>query len=95
MIDAVFGVGLNREVTEGSVFAAAIDADEPTAGGHDRVPPTLPAAWRRTPAEFWDGAVRADETVTFTFPKIGQAVGEGAVCSGTGVSCGTSVFRQT
>ena len=37
VIDAVFGVGLSREVAEGSVFAAAIDAMKSRR-------PTLPAA---------------------------------------------------
>ena len=80
VIDAVFGVGLSREVAEGSVFAAAIDAMNQSRG-------KIAAADIASGVEADTGrilgrAVRADSTVTFTFPKIGQAVGDGAVCSG-------------
>ena len=85
VIDAVFGVGLSREVAEGSVFAAAIDAMNQSRG-------KIAAADIASGVEADTGrilgrAVRADSTVTFTFPKIGQAVGDGAVCSGEVTVC--------
>ncbi len=69
----MFGVGLSREVAEGSVFAAAIDAMNQSRG-------KIAAADIASGVEADTGrilgrAVRADSTVTFTFPKIGQAVG--------------------
>ena len=85
VIDAVFGVGLSREVAEGSVFAAAIDAMNQSRG-------KIAAADIASGVEADTGrilgrAVRADRTVTFTFPKIGQAGGDGAVCSGEVTVC--------
>ena len=85
VIDAVFGVGLSREVAEGSVFAAAIDAMNQSRG-------KIAAADIASGVEADTGrilgrAVRADSTVTFTFPKIGQAVGDGAVYSGEVTVC--------
>lgn len=81
VIDAVFGVGLSREVAEGSVFAAAMDAMNRSGGRI--VAADIASGVEADTGRILGRAVRADETVTFTFPKIGQAVGDGAVCSGT------------
>ena len=72
-------------MAEGSVFAAAIDAMNQSRG-------KIAAADIASGVEADTGrilgrAVRADSTVTFTFPKIGQAVGDGAVCSGEVTVC--------
>ena len=80
VIDAVFGVGLSREVAEGSVFAAAMDAMNRSGGRI--VAADIASGVKADTGRILGRAVRADETVTFTFPKIGQAVGDGAVYSG-------------
>ena len=80
VVDAVFGVGLSREVAEGSRFAAAIDAMN--ASRAKIVSADIASGVEADTGRILGRAVRADRTVTFTFPKIGQAVGDGAVCSG-------------
>ena len=80
MVDAVFGVGLSREVAAGSVFAAAIDAMN--ASRAKVVSADIASGVEADTGRILGRAVRADRTVTFTFPKIGQAVGDGAVYSG-------------
>ena len=80
MVDAVFGVGLSREVADGSLFAAAIDAMN--ASRAKIVSADIASGVEADTGRILGRAVRADRTVTFTFPKIGLAVGDGAVCSG-------------
>ena len=80
VVDAVFGVGLSREVAAGSVFAAAIDAMN--ASRAKIVAADIASGVEADTGRILGRAVRADRTVTFTFPKIGQAVGDGAVYSG-------------
>ena len=79
-VDAVFGVGLSREVADGSLFAAAIDAMN--ASRAKIVSADIASGVEADTGRILGRAVRADRTVTFTLPKIGQAVGNGAVCSG-------------
>ena len=80
VIDAVFGVGLNREIAPDSVFAATIDAMNASRGKILAV--DIASGVSADTGAILGRAVRAEETVTFTFPKIGQAVGDGAVYSG-------------
>ncbi|WP_300412652.1 NAD(P)H-hydrate dehydratase [uncultured Oscillibacter sp.] len=80
IIDAVFGVGLSRDIAPGSRFAAAVDLINQCRG-------TVVAADIASGVEADTGrvlgrAVRADRTVTFSLEKIGQAVGDGALLSG-------------
>lgn len=80
VIDAIFGVGLSREVAPESKFAAAIDLINSCRG-------TVIAADIASGVEADTGrmlgrAVRAARTVTFSLKKIGQAAGEGALLSG-------------
>ncbi len=81
VIDAIFGVGLSRAIDPDSRYAAAVQL-------MNRCPGAVVAADIASGVEADTGrilgcAVRADKTVTFTLPKIGQAVGDGAVFSGT------------
>ena len=80
VVDAMFGVGLSREVAAGSVFAAAIAAMN--ASRAKIVSADIASGVEADTGRILGRAVLADRTVTFTFPKIGQAVGDGAVCSG-------------
>lgn len=80
VVDAVFGVGLSRDIAPDSVFAAAVDLI-------NRCPGTVVAADIASGVAADTGnilgrAVRAAVTVTFTLPKLGQFVGDGAVYSG-------------
>ena len=80
LIDAIFGVGLSREIDLSSRFAAAVNLINQCRG-------TVIAADIASGVEADTGrilglAVKADRTVTFSLPKLGQAVGDGALFSG-------------
>ena len=80
IIDAVFGVGLSRNILPESVYARAIDL-------MNGAPAPVVAADIASGVAADSGAVlgcavRADRTITFTLPKIGQFVGDGALYSG-------------
>ena len=80
VIDALFGVGLSRPIGAGTPFAAAVDwMNESRAAV---VAADIASGVSADTGAVLGRAVRADRTVTFTLPKIGQAVGEGAVLSG-------------
>ena len=81
VVDAVFGVGLSRNIAPDSKFAAAVDLINSCRKG------TVIAADIASGVEADTGrvlgrAVRADRTVTFSMPKTGQFAGDGAVLSG-------------
>ena len=80
VIDALFGVGLSRPIGAGTPFAAAVDwMNESRAAV---VAADIASGVAADTGAVLGRAVRADRTVTFTLPKLGQAVGEGAVLSG-------------
>ena len=80
VIDALFGVGLSRPIGAGTPFAAAVDwMNESRAAV---VAADIASGVSADTGAVLGRAVRADRTVTFTLPKIGQAVGEGAALSG-------------
>lgn len=75
VIDALFGVGLSRPIGAGTPFAAAVDwMNESRAAV---VAADIASGVSADTGAVLGRAVRADRTVTFTLPKIGQAVGEG------------------
>ena len=80
IIDALFGVGLSREIDPASKFAAAIDLMNGCRGAV--VAADIASGVEADTGRVLGRAVRADRTVTFTLKKIGQAVGEGALLSG-------------
>ena len=78
VLDALFGVGLSREV-EGP-WAAAVDLIGTCKG--KVVSADVPSGIDADTGRILGRAVRADRTVTFTYAKIGHAVGDGELCSG-------------
>ena len=80
VIDAVFGVGLAREIAPGSKFAAAVDLINQCRGAV--VSADIASGVEADTGRVLGRAVRADRTVTFSLPKIGQFVGDGALLSG-------------
>lgn len=81
VIDAVFGVGLSRDIAPESKYAAAVDLMNSCKG-------TVIAADITSGVEADTGsvlgrAVKADRTVTFSLAKIGQFAGDGALLSGS------------
>ncbi len=80
LIDALFGVGLSREIDPESPYAAAIDCINQAPGKVLSV--DIPSGIHADTGEIMGRAVQADMTVTFTAAKIGHAVGKGAIYSG-------------
>ena len=80
LIDAIFGVGLSREIAEGSVYAGAIRLINECSG--KVIAADIPSGVSADSGRILGCAVKADKTVTFTFAKIGLAAGEGTLCSG-------------
>ncbi len=80
LIDAIFGVGLSRDIAPDSQFAAAIDLINACKG--KTVAADIASGVDAATGRVLGRGVRADQTVTFTLPKIGQTVGEGALLSG-------------
>ena len=80
IVDALFGVGLSREIAPGSLFAAAID--QFNASRAKVVSADIPSGVETDTGRILGRAVRADKTVTFTLPKPGLAAGDGALFAG-------------
>jgi len=80
VIDAVFGVGLSREIAPESGFAAAIELINWCKGVV--VAADIASGVEADTGRVLGRAVKADRTVTFSLKKIGQAVGDGALFSG-------------
>lgn len=80
LIDALFGVGLSREIVADSTYAAAVallnEANGPVVAAD------LPSGVDADTGKILGRAVKADRTVTFTLPKIGHFTGSGSVLSG-------------
>ncbi len=80
IIDAIFGVGLSREIAPESGFAAAINLINSCRG--KVIAADIASGVETDTGRVLGQAVTADRTVTFTCQKIGQNVGDGAVLSG-------------
>ena len=80
LIDAIFGVGLSREIAPDSVYAAAIQLMNECPGAV--VAADIASGVEADSGRVLGFAVKADKTITFTFKKVGQTVGEGALLSG-------------
>lgn len=80
LIDAVFGVGLSREIKVDSVYAAAIRLMNECAG--PVVAADISSGIDADSGRVMGCAVKADKTITFTFVKVGHVVSDGALYSG-------------
>ena len=80
IIDAMFGVGLSREITPESKFGRAVTLINECAA--PVVAADIASGVETDTGRILGCAVKADKTITFTFKKVGQAVGDGALCSG-------------
>jgi len=80
LIDALFGVGLSREILPESHFGTAVDWIN-RAPGHV-VAADIVSGLSADTGRVMGCAVKADRTVTFTLPKLGQYCGEGPALSG-------------
>ena len=80
IIDAIFGVGLSRDIAPDSKFAAAVDLINQCKGV--TIAADIASGVEADTGRVLGRAVKADRTVTFSLKKIGQAVGEGFLLSG-------------
>ena len=80
LVDAVFGVGLSREIAPDSPAAAAIRLMNRSRGRV--VAADIASGVEADTGRVLGCAVKADRTVTFTLPKIGQFTGDGVLYSG-------------
>ena len=80
LVDALFGVGLSRDIAPDSAAAAAIGLMNRSQGRVVAV--DIASGVEADTGRILGCAVKADRTVTFTLPKIGQFVGDGILCSG-------------
>jgi hydroxyethylthiazole kinase-like uncharacterized protein yjeF len=82
IIDALFGIGLTREVV--GDYRAAIEHINDYRQRTDShvIAVDIPSGLDSDTGQIRGAAVRADETVTFAFPKIGLTIGDGTACAG-------------
>ena len=80
LVDAMFGVGLSREIAPDSAAAAAVCLMNQSRGRV--VAADIASGVEADTGRVLGCAVKADRTVTFTLPKIGQFAGDGVLCSG-------------
>ena len=80
LIDAIFGVGLSRDIHPESRFAAAIRLINECPG--KVVAADIASGVEADTGRILGCAAKTDKTVTFTLMKPGQLMGEGAECSG-------------
>ena len=80
IVDALFGVGLSREIAPDSAAAAAVGLMNRSRGRV--VAADIASGVAADTGRVLGCAVKADRTVTFTLPKVGQFAGDGVLCSG-------------
>ena len=80
IVDALFGVGLSRDIEEGSIYASAVRLMNESPA--QVVAADIASGLAADSGRVLGCAVRAEETVTFSLPKIGQFLGEGPAYSG-------------
>ena len=80
VIDAIFGVGLSREIAAESLYADAIRRINECSAAV--VSADIASGVEADSGRVLGCAVKADRTVTFTYKKVGQAVGDGTLLSG-------------
>lgn len=80
LVDALLGVGISREIAPDSPYAAAVHLMNACQGAV--VSADIASGVEADTGRILGCAVKADKTVTFTYGKIGEMVGQGALCSG-------------
>jgi NAD(P)H-hydrate epimerase len=79
IVDALFGIGLNSELRGDALKAVRLINDSPARV----VAADIPSGVESDSGKILGDAVRADITVTFTFPKPGHYVEPGCTCCGS------------
>ena len=89
IVDALLGVGLSREIAPDSRFGRAVELIN--AAPAPVVAADIASGVDADSGRILGMAVRADRTVTFSLPKVGQFVGKGKVYSGEVSVCDIGV----
>jgi hydroxyethylthiazole kinase-like uncharacterized protein yjeF len=82
IVDAVFGIGLTRNIT-GEYLAAIQSMESAQRGGARVVAVDIPSGVSADTGEILGAAVSADVTVTFAYNKIGLTAEPGKTAAGT------------
>lgn len=91
VIDAIFGTGLKREVT-GSYEEAILTINEMKA---ERIAVDIPSGISADTGEVLHAAVRADQTITFSFGKVGQFLAPGSEYSGRVIIVPVGITKES
>ena len=89
IVDALLGVGLSRDIVPDSPFGRAVELIN--AAPAPVVAADIASGVDADSGRILGMAVRADRTVTFSLPKVGQFVGKGKLCSGRVEVCDIGV----
>jgi len=93
VVDALFGIGLVRDVS--GIYLDSVRAvNKARKGGAYVLSVDVPSGISADTGEALGGAVTADETVTFAFPKIGLTIGKGAENSGRLTVADIGIYRE-
>lgn len=92
IVDALFGVGLSREIAPDSIFSAAVELMNRSRSAV--VAADIPSGVSADSGTVLGCAVKADKTVTFTLPKPGHYLGAGGVLSGEVRVCGIGIPQE-
>ena len=80
LVDAIFGVGLSRDIQPESRFGRAVRLINECPGAV--VAADIASGVETDSGRVLGCAIKADKTITFTYKKIGQTVGNGILLSG-------------
>ena len=78
LIDAIFGIGLHRELRPEAAQAVEWINQAPGVV----IAADIPSGVEANTGRILGSAVKADATVTFTMPKPGHIIGDGGLCTG-------------
>jgi len=93
IVDALFGIGLVREVS--GIYLDAINAINRTRkAGAFVLSVDVPSGISADTGEALGGAVAADNTVTFAYSKIGLTIGKGAEYAGKLTVADIGIYRK-
>jgi len=92
IVDALFGIGLVREVA--GIYLDAVQAiNKARKTGAYVLSVDVPSGISADTGEALGGAVQADATVTFAYNKIGLTIGKGLECAGKLTIADIGIYR--
>jgi NAD(P)H-hydrate epimerase len=95
IIDALFGIGLTREAS--GDYRKAIERINEYRSKHKNcrvIAVDIPSGLNSDDGKIMGASVRADETVTFAFPKTGLTTGDGPAFAGTVIVADIGIYER-